>query len=621
MTAGEWSPLGRVAEASEVLAEARAAVDAATESWTTAIRDAVAAGEKPADVARVAGVSRQRVNQIAPVPEGVRTPVHAQKNAPASVCVADAVTVPVLPDTLGDWRSGRASTRERHPYGKRTAFYDVSTGRLVDESGTVLVGPSREPGGLVDVLAAVDAARFQGRVYLTGPMPFDTSGGATQAEAVRAWALGETPIGWTPGSHYLHEPDKPTLRFAGPAGESLTIMRAAAWWGETDAGADVCAAAWRGLGTILDQAPAFKGAGIASTPATAGRALWARTIPAAGGYEVLSDELRELIAATSGQGRRELRAPAAAQVDRFTYVDGRFMYAALTWGLPVGEPRRWTGAELDAQDAKTVERTIRGRGRWRITCKVPEGWSKVGLFMAPEAGGGWCYPDQPGQVFTTWADGAEVWTAMVWGWEPVIHEGITWAEGKPLNTWTDALVSAWQKTALRADEGSEAAALAGKAIRSMLLYAVGGFATRSHNTSGSTPADRPEDVPADVIPSSVRRVGESLVWEKAAKVPEWSASKLHPEWAATIWARARVRLLDGPGNTGALHLPTERIIAMSTDALYLDGNPKWADDGKPGRFRVKGLLPEAVPWPTTYTDLYTLRDDAESFAKWKADKA
>lgn len=596
------SQLDRVREIREQIEQATAVRD-------EAIREAIAAGFSYPEVATVAGVSRQRVYQIAPRAEVVRTPVHAQKNTPASVCVTDSDTVPSLPDTLREWRSGIASTRERRPLGRPTRFYDVETGRVVDESGAVVVGESSDPGTLADVLGA--AAGKESRIYLTGPAPFDTSGGATQAEAVRAWALGDVPPGWRAGKHFLREADKPSLRFYGPHGESVTVMRAAIWWGETDASADVCAAAWRGLGAVLDGIPAFKGAGLGDTPSTAGRALWSRTIPAAGGYDVLSSEIRELLYATAGQGRRELRAPARPEVEQFTQVDGRFMYAALTWGMPVGEPRRWTGAEVDALGQADVVKVIRGRSRWRITCKVPADWAHVGLFMAPASGGGWCYPDKPGQVFTTWADGCEVWNALKWGWEPVIHEGLSWAEGKPLNAWTDALVAAWQTAQAST---SPAGRLGAKALRSMLLYAVGGFAQRDRNETGSTPADQPDDVPDDVIPASVRRVGDSLTWERPAKVSEWTASKMHPEWSATIWARARVRLLDGPNDTGALHLPASSVIGFATDAIYLDGTPSWeaADDGKPGRFRVKGRLYESAPWPTSYGDLYALRDRSEA---------
>ena len=568
------------------------------DEWVTR---AVDAGVTPAEVARVAGVSRGRVSQIAPVPKAPEPRVYAQKKGDTGSCVADPDTVPTLPDTSTPVLSGVVSTRQRRPYGKETIFL--------------------APMAVCDVLAAA-LARGAGRVYLTGARPADPDGGATIAEQVRAWALADPGEGWSPESHYLADPDLPVLRFTHTSGHRVTVMRAAAWWGETDDDAETCANAWMKLREALDRVPAFSGAGLADTPATTGRALWLRTIPEGKSYPVLSAEVRELIGATAGQGRIELRpAPAGERrngvyrADDFTYLDGRFMYAALTWGMPVGEPVRWTGEQVDALSARDFTKVIRGRGRWRVTYTVPDGWEHVGMFMAPADGdgrGGWCYPNQPGQTFTTWADGSEVWAGMEHGWEPTIHEGMTWDEGKPLDAWHDALVSIWESASA---SPTRTGRLAARAIRSILLYTVGAFATRAHPITRSAPIDGPDpEVPAG---TEVRRVGENLVWTEPGKVSAWTEQTAHPEWSATVWARARTRLLTGRGvgqeRVGALHLPADRIVAFATDALYLAGGaPVWSDDGKPGRFRVKGIRPGAFEWPETYADLYRLRDEAEA---------
>lgn len=595
---------------------ARKALDKATAKRDAWIVRCVDAGVSPAEVARVAGVSRGRVSQIAPVPKAPEPRIHAQKKGGDASRVNDPATVPTLAATV-PLLSGIASTRKRTPYGKPTLFYDVRTGATAGANaprGRRLVA---EPGSVADILDAA-AEHGHGRVYLTGPAP--TAPGATRAESVRAWALTGAE-GWTAESHYLSDPDLPVLRFVNPStlfgGKPLrvTVMRAASWWGESDADAETCAAAWAGLERALDAIPAFAGSGIADTPATTGRALWLRTIPAGRNYPVLSDEVRELIAETSGQGRIELRPAAVPQADSFTYLDGRFMYAALTWGMPVGEPRRWTGAEVDALSARDFTKAIRGRGRWRITCTVPDGWAHVGMFMVPDPGERkWHYPNRPGQTFTTWADGSEVWAAMERGWDQhlVIHEGMTWDEGKPLDAWHDALVAVWESANAN---GSPAAKLAARAVRAILLFTVGAFAARSHPVTRTT--TDPGQVPAG---AEVRRVGDDLVWTETAKPSPWTLQTAHPEWSATVWARARTRLLTGRGvgqeRVGALHLPAESIVAFATDALYVaGGSPGWSDDGKPGRFRVKGIRPGAFDWPETAADLYRLRDEAEE-AGW-----
>lgn len=623
--------LAKVRKYRAELTKATKAHAAAQRRLTEWITKAVDSGVTGAEVARVAGVSRGRVSQIAPVAKAALAPVHAEKKGDEPVRVNDPATVPSLPATPAGMLSGIVSTRQRRPYGRTTMFYDVRDGSA--ELPRCAVVPvhlgGMEPGSIAHILyTATEVAprasggEVPGRVFLVGPPPLDPDAGVSQLEQVRAWALTPPGDGWTAGAHYLGDATLPVLRFTGPRGEKVTILRAAAWWGETDASVRTCADAWAGLGVALDKVPAFAGAGIADTPATTGRALWLRTIPENRNYPVLSDELRELIGATSGQGRIELRPepyrlPVCKGVDLvqncqdFTYLDGRFMYAALTWGMPVGEPRRWTGEQLEAASARDFTTAMRGRGRWRITCQVPDGWQHVGMFMAPDGAGGWCYPSEPGQVFTTWADGSEVWAGLEQGWEPVFHEGLTWAEGKPLDTWRDALVGVWEAANAHNSAPSQ---LGARAVRSILLYALGAFATKAHPVTHSAPVDGPApEVPAG---TEVRRVGENLVWHELAKQSAWTQQTAHPEWSATVWARARTRLLTGRGvgqeRVGALHLPVESVVAFATDALYVaGGSPGWADDGRPGRFRSKGTRPGAFLWPANRNELYALRDEAE----------
>jgi hypothetical protein len=296
-------------------------------------------------------------------------------------------------------------------------------------------------------------------------------------------------------------------------------------------------------------------------------------------------------------------ACAGWNAEDFTYLDGRFMYAALTWGMPVGEPTRWTPP--DPVDGPT-EAELRGRSRWRITATVPSRWDHVGLLPCKaDDGGTWLYPDQPGQVFTTWADGSEVWLALTHGWLVEVHEGLTWREGKPLNAWRDALVEVWAEASKHAGV-SVAAGLASRGVRSILIKTLGAFATRSHPITRTAPLDSDPEVPAG---TEVRQVGDNLVWHEAAPMSAWTMRTAHPEWSATVWARARVRLV-----TLALRFPRDQVAGMATDALYVaGGEPEWLEDsGAPGEFRVKGVRPGPFTWPASYADLYHLRDESES---------
>lgn len=624
MTKRQEAILRKLGRARTALTTATHQLTAARKDFNAAVVAARDAGCSSAEIAPVAGVSRERVTQIAPVAKAPRPRSQAQKDVPAGSRAGGPDTVPTLDDHKlgeGDGLSGIVSARKRTRYGKATMFYRDGLGVLVepDRLRNVWLGwPDHEntiDGILTTVLYGCPDAETV-RVFVTGPAPFLAGGSATQAESVREWALAtDLPQGvWSTESHYLADPLLPVLRFRNAdTNQKVTILRAASWWGETDADQTACAEAWWHLGRALDRERLFAGAGLADTPATTGRALWLRTIPEGKGYPVASAELRELLAATAGQGRIELREPAAESVPSFTYLDGRFMYASLCWGLPVGEATFWTGEQVDKLDSREWTRVIRGRGRWRITMTVPAEWDHVGLFMAPGEGGRWRYPSRPGEQFTTWADGCELWAAMMRGWDPVVHEGFTWAEGKPLDLWIRKLLDVWK--AADAHRDSPSAQLAAKAIRSMVLYAVGAFATKAHPVTRSAAADEPPDVPAG---TEVRRVGDRLVWEEQGRLSGWSEETSHPEWSATIWARARVRLLDGKGvngaAVGALHVPADQVIAFATDALYLASDPGWADDGAPGRFRAKGRLTTPAAWPTSYPELYALRDRAEH--KW-----
>lgn len=616
--------LAKVGKARGALTVAVKQLAGARSDFHAAVVAARDAGCSSNEIAPVAGVTRERVTQLAPVAKAPRPRSQAQKDVPTGSRVSDPGTVPTLADHElgeGDGLSGIVSTRKRTRYGKATMFYRDGFGVVVESAlRNVWLGwPDADntiDGILTTVTVGCPDAELV-RVYITGPTPAVAGGSATQAEAVREWALSEwetRPGPWSVESHYLSDPALPVLRFRNAdTGQRVTIMRAASWWGETDADQAASAEAWWHLGRALDRERMFAGAGLGDTPATTGRALWLRTIPEGKGYPVASTELRELIGATSGQGRIELRPPMADRVPSFTYLDGRFMYASLCWGLPVGEATFWTGEQVDKLEAREWTRIIRGRGRWRITMTVPADWQHVGLFMAPGDGGRWRYPSTPGETFTTWADGCELWAAMLRGWDPVVHEGFTWAEGKPLDLWIRKLLDVWK--AADAHRDSLPAQLAARAVRSMVLYAIGAFATKAHPVTKAAPLDQAPDVAAG---TEVRRVGDRLVWEEPGRLPGWSEEVSHPEWSATIWARARVRLLDGKGvngaAVGALHLPVEQVIAFATDALYLSSDPEWADDGAPGRFRAKGRLDVAAPWPASYVDLYALRDRAEGNA-------
>lgn len=497
--------------------------------------------------------------------------------------------VPVFSAVITERRSPRYAPR-------RTVFMRSDTGMPVAE-----------------VILAAQQAGAQ-RVLLT-------AAGPTLPES---WYLDALPMAWKHGAHFLGEPASATGRYFRSSGDDpgrrieVEVGQARTWFGDADI--DTCSRAWRWLEDWIGlQASECR---LLSTPVTTGRDLWRRLIPRSAAYPVLTEEVRQLIHATSPQHRRELLPAVRSELTGFAYLDARLSYASVAWGMPVG-PGAWIGAERDPIE---VDQLVRGRGRLRIRTQVPDSWAHVGLLPCPAGADAWEWPYQPRRRFETWADASEVHLARTYGWPVEIIEGFTMAEGKPLNTFTDRITKGIAAAADQVRAGDISAPV-GDAVRSglraMFVGLIGGFAQRGHDVWKSAPIRAGEPVAAPPG-ATVRRSpdGKTAFWLEHQARSDLSFA--HPEWAATIWARARCRLLDSPApdrasRLGALQLPRASVIAFAADALYLDHDPGWPDDGQRGRFRRKGKAldfgPDGyalrVPWPDNWSKVQILRNISE----------
>ncbi|MGW4204998.1 hypothetical protein [Streptomyces sp. NPDC004726] len=604
------------------------------------MRQARALGALARELAEDTGLTPGRVSQIAPRPKDTKKGARKAAPKPPPEPSETELRQPLADDQLPEpFRPG--ATR-----GLRTLVSDLVTDRYarkLTERATIFVdlvtgewcSPAAQSGRIewthrtaAELLEQLPEAVQ--RVYLVGPYrpgAHPGHGEDTEADAVRLWFL--RPVdGWDvdgEAGHYLADAATPVGRWRqgeGDRARKVEVHRASTWFGDDAYTVRQAARAWWTLRRIV--AAAFRDGVLLSTPATTGRDLWRRTIGTtrsgeAQTYPVLSDEMRQLIQSTSGQGRREI-VPGPDTIGAFYQYDMRFAYAALAWGLPVGTPTMWTRQRLDAMPDDDAAKLLKGRGRWLVTATVPGDWQRVGLLGAPagdHAGDhAWCYPAAPGQRFTTWASGGEVDLARQYGWDLRIHEGMSWKEGKPLNVWRDKLTSAYQ-AAEGADgehQGEPVSHLVRAALRNLVLMTIGAFAARSHMISRAVPADADGD---RLIPSDrpVREVGGMYLWEEPGEVSEWVKRQAHPEWSAEIWARCRTRLLTAPTGTpavkaGALHVPADTVIGMRTDALYLAADPGWADDGEPGRYRLKGRLDGERARPVDEAQLDALKSEA-----------
>lgn len=390
------------------------------------------------------------------------------------------------------------------------------------------------------------------------------------------WAGHLGGRGWRADGHYLGDYDAPVFRFD-RGGRKVDVRMAGAWFGD---GADVddAARAWAKVAKVIGDR--FEGAGLMSSPGATGIELFARSIPPGVEYPTVSDEIAELIRSHSTQGRNEL-VRQGDEIGELVEYDCRWAYAALCGDMPTGPVERAKGDPGDAYDPYRP-------GWYRVRAIVPDDWTGLGIIPLC-TDDGWVWPNRGGMVLDGWVSAVELALARKWEWECTIAESATFptkVKPSPLDKWARRLQSA------RADVAGDE--LAARAVRAILLHGVGSFHAGPRRVTVSGPLDTAEP-PDGALDTHI--AGGELVWTEIR--PPARPDMAHPEWSATVWAKCRARMLDGPGaggrRTGALHVPPSHVVAMRTDALYLTADPEWVDDGKVGRLRHKRTLPGPFP--------------------------
>lgn len=618
------------------------------------IRTARRLGVRQEDVAADADMSIGRISHIAPTrrktkqgqePEQPAEEEHQEQEPerelpPARLPLPERELPPRFrPGALAAVKqslSGLVTDNWSKPQSERvTIFADPVTGQWASPDGAR--GRIDMPHGTVgELIAGLQPSRVE-RVYLVGPRPV-AAGAESQGPvtAGRLWFLGPLPEGWEHAGHWFPDDGAPIGRYAAGGGRRLGITLAAEWFGQSPYSVTEAAQAWDMLRTMIRTTKRGFGvdAILLDTPATTGRDLWRRTIGknkdgSPKKYPVLSTELRELIQSTAGQGRREVIPEGPQTLQWYSQYDMRFAYAALAWGLPVGEPARVTGQKWAGLDNDARVRMLKGRGRWLVTATVPDGWQHVGILAAPSADSLWCYPRTPGQRMTTWATGTELALAAEHGWRFEVHEGITWAEGKPLTEWKDKLTDMYRHAELSewARETPVVAKLVRTALRNLVLMAIGAFASRVHMVTKHAPMTKagekmlPATAPVRIVQGAG---GQGLYqWQEPGERSEWVQRLDHPEWSAEIWGRCRGRLLSAPTGVtgvraGALHVAPGQVLGMRTDALYLACDPEWVDDGAVGRYRRESWMVGEIRRPHTDAELGALKELAAAATEERA---
>ncbi|MFD3422643.1 Mucin-19 [Streptomyces decoyicus] len=518
-----------------------------------------------------------------------------------------------------------------------SVFLDATTGDLIHRDQRVRLDLGH--ASAAEILTAVYAHVPDSieRIYITAGEPWhrDAERYPYLKDAVRAWLDAPMPNGWRVESqrgrdrmagHFVPERHGGTPVGRWERGRQHVEIRSVSEWFDPD-GADVAAVRhafalmWQ---TLKRDWPDVV---LMGSPSQTGRDLWTRTIPTktgarwADGYPVLSDEIRQLLHATSGQGRTELITPPRVpqQLPELHEFDRTLAYGKHTWASAVGVPQRVTARTFASWSEKQQTNALFAPSHWLVRVTIPHGWDHVGILpFAVEGDRAWIYPHEAGRSFTTWAGGAEINVALrnpLMPWKIEILDGLLWESGTPLKEWSERLKTAWRELAATAvhvgtDELRRAYELASRGVRSILLYGIGGFAQRPTTTSGSVPIGYESEIPDGAKITSM--TDDTVAWERTTMSRNPNA---HPELASGVWSGARAGLLstratnaDGQAvHVGALYLPPGSVVAFRTDAIYTTVMPDWPYNGEPGDYRLKGSTPHPVTAPTTESEFYTLQ--------------
>lgn len=439
----------------------------------------------------------------------------------------------------------------------------------------------------------LDALDEDRRVFIVGPVPRTTELLRIVAEYPKAGASDNARV-FLDGHH-------PVVSIGG-----ARLTWAASWFGEGPYTVADCDDVWAVLDELLREAWRGNDIEVVLTPATTGRDLWVRTIPPGPGYGVLDQVLQHTIRSGAGQGRIETM-PGKGFVTLHEY-DARLAYLALTRRMPVGEP-----VDLHGDDAQRWrDEHPFAPGRYLVSFYVPDGWRRPGIIPVTTSRevdplAGWSWPTVTRTLHgPTWCEGSELAVALKYGWSVTIHRVIGWEHTADVfRTWQDRLLRVLDRGQQLYRDEPVRAAMFRSAVRAIALHTIGALNGGRHKVTHIGPEPHAHA-------QGIRRLSTGgLVWH-TSEPPAWRQMS-HPEWTATIWGRARARLLDAPSGfqgyrVGALHTPPGTVVAFRTDAIYTSEPTAWTehDDGQPGRYRYKGAHGPG-PWPRSGTDVLKMK--------------
>ncbi len=264
---------------------------------------------------------------------------------------------------------------------------------------------------------------------------------------------------------------------------------------------------------------------------------------------------------------------------------------------------------------------------------MPAGWGHVGLVPvkrternADTGSLEWEYPDRAGSgPYEAWLDTVEVAMLARHGWpHQVLERVLFWHPGKdgappePLTALSNKLkkLRAWADEAGgRGELAGNAAAWLKGALRDIYLQGIGTF-HRVHweEEFFITRADL-RAVPREWR-YTITMQGGMGTYRKRVPLSGAALKYCHPEISAAVYARSRARALYsegyGQGPTGAFSRPCADLYSIYADELQFVRDPGFADSGRVGALRLKGLLPGPLARPKSAAEYAEMREAAEA---------
>lgn len=525
------------------------------------------------------------------------------------------------------------------PRDETTLWIDWSSRRAIDHTGRIgpiPAGPRRKNPNLADCLDAAARGGYQ-RIVFVGAVP-------PPREDVTHWLYVETP-GWEPKQRWRNpaaakfEPahadqdDESTY----PKGYAIEVRTAEEWFGSIPLNPPQARDAWNVLWkTVTKLSPGQRELGLMRSPAATGANLWAASLPRDLKLEATEQDIRAEMRSNDGQHHIDSFVSGTecdcgdcnalvfpdqnGKIPAFYYVDGRFMYSACCRELGIAG-RRITG-EKARELLFFSERGRYERARYKVTARVPDDWTHIGVLPAKKEGTKkWHYPNRPGATFTTWADSAEVDLALNLGWHIEPIEGVLFTKARVMDTFADRIKRARAAIAEDRDLEPLVKQAVSAALRQIMVSGIGNLAPRPRTIEKNARTLR--EVPLEYRHEAVQH-GKHFVWNEVAERDTTASNGWYwPELSVQVWGRSRARVLRTPMaksiRGGALAVPPETLIGINGDAIYTTALPPWAlpehagggDDGQPGRLRIQGGLPRPQNAPLDRDELNRLRIRAE----------